>query len=121
MLENTFINSDRYSHFGDMHPYLAVRTVVHLEQSPSALAAQLQVVGGIDDLDAEMQSLKEKLPWHPWASDLISQDAGRPAKRSHVTAGRPQTLGIARRYVAEAWVDEVIVDKREEGVEESLH
>lgn len=70
-----------------MHPYLAVRTVVHLEQGPSALPAQLQVVCGIDDLNAKVQCLKKQLPGDPRASDLISKEAGSPAKWSHITAG----------------------------------
>lgn len=60
----------------DVQPYLAVRTIVHLQQRPPALTTQLQVICGIDDLDAKVQGLKEKLPRDPGASDLISQYAG---------------------------------------------
>lgn len=79
------------------------------------------MVCGIDDLDAEVQRLKKKLPGDPRASNLVSQDAGRPTKWFDIAAGRPHALGVAGRQVAEAWVDEVIVYEREEGLEESLH
>ncbi|TNN67259.1 hypothetical protein EYF80_022508 [Liparis tanakae] len=58
-------------------------------------AARLLVVCGIDDLDAEVQCLKEKLPGHPRAGDLVSQEAGHPTKRPHIPAGRPHTLSVA--------------------------
>lgn len=97
-----------------------MRTVEHLEQRPSALPTHLQVVCR-DDLDAEVQRLKEELPGEAGADDLIGQDARHRPKGPQVAAGRPHAFGVARRQVAQAGADEVVVDGGEEGLEESLH
>lgn len=116
-----------HSHCGQTGPnivadmYLAVWTVEHLEQRPSALPTHLQVVCGVDDLDAEVQRLKKKLSCEAGADDLISQDARRRPKGPQVAGGRPHALAVARRQVAQAGADEVVVDDGEEGLEESLH
>lgn len=101
--------------------YLAVWTVEHLEQRPSALPTHLQVVCGVDDLDAEVQRLKKELSCEAGADDLISQDARHRPKGPQVAGGRPHALAVARRQVAQAGADEVVVDDGEEGLEESLH
>lgn len=100
--------------------YLAVWAVEHLEQRPSALATHLQVVCGVDDLDAEVQRLKKELSGEARADDLIGQDARRRPKRPQIAARRPHTLGVARRQVAQARADEAVIDNREEGLEETL-
>lgn len=71
-------------------------TVEHLEQRPSALPTHLQVVCGVDDLDAQVQRLKEELSGEARADNLIGQDARRRPKRPEVAAGRPHALGVAR-------------------------
>lgn len=102
-------------------PYLAVWTVQHLEQRPPALPAHLQVVCGVDDLDAEVQRLKKQLASEARADDPIGQEAGRGPERPQVAAGRSHALGVARRQVAQAGADEAVVDDGEEGLEEPLH
>lgn len=96
-------------------------TVEHLEQRSSALPAHLQVVSGVDDLDAEVQRLKEELGGEAGADHPIGQKARRRPERPQVSAGRPDALGVARRQVAQAGADEAVVDDGEEALEESLH
>lgn len=101
--------------------YLAEGTVLHFEEGALAFAAHLQVIGGVDDLDAEVQSLEKKLRSEPGLNHLLRQDAGGGAERPHAAARRPHAFGEARGQVARSRVDEAAVDGREESVEELLH
>lgn len=79
------------------------------------------MVCGVDDLNAEVQRLKEELPSEAGADDLIGQDAGRRPKRPQIAARRPHALGVTGRQVAQAGADEAVVDDGKECVKESLH
>lgn len=79
------------------------------------------MIGGVDDLEAEVQSLEKKIPGDPRLNNLLRQDAGDRAERPQVAAGRPHAFGEARGQVAEIRADEAAVDGREESVEEPLH
>lgn len=94
---------------------------MHFEEGALAFAAHLQVIRGVDDLDAEVQSLEKKLPGESGLNNLLRQDAGGGAERPHAAAGRPHAFGEARGQVPGRPVDEAAVDGREEGVEELLH
>ena len=79
------------------------------------------MIRGVDDLDAEVQSLEKQLPGHARLNDLRRQYGRGRAKRPHGAPGRAHAFGEARGQVAEKRVDEAAVDGREERVEELLH
>lgn len=94
---------------------------MHFEEGAFAFAAHLQVIRGVDDLDAEVQRLEEELPGEPGLNDLLRQDGRGPPERPQLAAGRPHAFREARGQAAESRLDQAAVDRREESVEEAPH
>ncbi len=99
---------------------LAVWAVAHPQQAASALAAELNVVGRVDDLHAQVQRLEEDPAGQRGAGDECGEPTRGSAERPQIPTGGTDALGVRRRQAWQIRLHQLLVNQREKGIEEAL-
>ncbi len=99
---------------------LAVRAVAHPQQAASALTAELNVVGCVDDLHAQVQRLEEDAAGQRGTGDERGEPTRGSAVRPQIPTGGADALGVRRRQARQIRLHQLLVNQGEKGVKEAL-